>query len=452
MGKDNIISVVDIGTTKVVVIIARCDAKDKFTILGMGHEYSRGVSRGNVKNIIETTTAIKKAKEKAEASANIKIKEVYVGIAGQNICVVTNKDHYTRQNFNNEITQKEIDNFIQAQKSISINHGYDVVQIIPEYFEIDNEKVLNPIGYVGKELSAKFHIVTSHIQNINNIKRAIEAADLKLKRLFLEPIASAKSVLFDEEFEAGVIMIDIGGGTTDLAVYNQHRLIHTAVFPFGGNTVTLDIQQIFGLTWIEAEELKKIHGKAIPQDSDNDEIIVIPKQNIGRAEKQISLYNLSATINARILEILGFIEKEIKTYNIKNIGAGIVITGGGSLLKDMPQLTSFKLGLETRIGTPIISVNSEYTDLINNPQYATVLGLLSLAYDNIQKENQPEEKVKTDEQINDKINDVIIEKNVSQEAPRNKKEKKWKEKVFGKLGNISLGDIFLINDSKFDNE
>jgi len=455
MSSNNIISVIDIGTTKIVALIGKRESNGTFTILGKGHVQSKGVSRGNVYNIVSTANSIKEAVEMAEQEAGMKMTSVYVGIAGQNISCLINSDYVTRNKGDEIITQEELEQFIQSQENISLDPGRQIVQIIPKQFMIDGEVVENPVGCLAKRLEAQFHIITTASNNITSIKRSIEHANLQLKKIFLEPIASARAVLYPDEFEAGVAMIDIGGGTSDLAVYQQNMLVHTGVIPFGGNAVTLDLEKIFGLTNKDAENLKVKFGKAIPEESDKAEVVIIKSNIEGREKKEIDLYTLSNIIKARIEEIFGFLNQQITLANAqKQINLGLVLTGGGAMLKNLPQLAAYLTTFETRIGIPLIHINESSKNSMNNPQYATAIGLLILGYENeVQTQTTQQitpEPIKNDPTI--VINNNDEPKPKQQETPNKPKKehkKAKKSKVGGILGTIktSISGIFDDSDS-----
>ncbi|HOU98896.1 MAG TPA: cell division protein FtsA [Bacteroidales bacterium] len=428
MSSNNIISVIDIGTTKIVALVGKKEENGTFSILGLGHVESRGVTRGNVLNIIETVKSIKTAVEIAEKQAGTTISEVYVGIAGQNIECIVNADYLNRNKSEEEISQEELDYFIKSQENISLKPGQQILQVIPKHFEIDGEVVENPVGCIGKRLDAKFHLIIGLTQNINSIKRCIANAGLRLKKIILEPIASAKAVLHPEEIEAGVAMIDIGGGTSDLAIYHKNMLVHTAVIPFGGNVVTSDIEKAFGLTNKDAERLKIAYGKALPEKNDSEEVVVIESKIQGREKKEIDLNNISNIIQARVEEILGFINQQIMLADgKKHIGIGIVLTGGGSLLKNMPQLTSYCTAFESRIGYPLVHINQNSQKLMNNPQYATAIGLLILGSEEenkktIEKKTEIKQEEKATISVTDDFEEVINEKKKKEKKETTPKE------------------------------
>lgn len=463
MSSNNIISVIDIGTTKIVALIGRREENGTFSILGLGHVVSKGVKRGNVFNITDTIKNITEAVSVAERQAEMKMNEVYVGIAGQNIECIVNADYINRIHSEEEITEKEITDFVKNQENITLGPGRQLLQVIPKQFELDGDSVENPIGCIGKRLEAKFHLIIGASININSIKKSIVQSGLKLKKIFLEPIASSKAVLYPEEIEAGVAMIDIGGGTTDLAIYHKNMLLHTAVIPFGGSVVTLDIQQAFGLTYNEAERLKLTFGKAVPDDKDSDETVVIKSNIQGRENKEIGLYNISNIIQARVEEIFGFINHQFELANAnKFANLGLVITGGGALLKNIPQLSSYCTTLETRIGYPLVHINQNSQKIMNNPQYSTAIGLLIMGYEdsmNIkpiekqdpfaefnQKNNKPVEETK-DDFINKKKK--VVEDDFEEDPPKPKKIKKERKSI-GILDKVksTLTGIFDDSDTK----
>jgi len=375
---ENIISAIDIGTTKIVAVIGKKEADGKYKILGIGNAKSSGVKRGNVYNIEETVEGINNAVKMAELQANIKINDVFVGIAGQNIKCIINSGYINRPNCELEITQAEIDKLEEEQYHIALEPGEEIIHVIPQSFTVDNEFFHSPIGTSGNRLEGKFHVIIGKSLNIRNLKRCVEKAGLNLIKLFLEPIASSKATVTGDEKEAGVAMIDIGGGTSDLAIYYENSLCFTAVVPFGGNVLTADIKQAYGLLENSAEEIKLSAGSTLPESISKDEIITVPGIS-GRAAKEISRKQLANIIEARMSEIVSIIQYQINNSGYADkLGAGIVLTGGGSLLQCITQFCSFKTGYEGRIGQPIIYLNNEIVKNINSPVFATAIGLIIL--------------------------------------------------------------------------
>jgi len=376
-----IISAIDIGTTKIIAIIGCRENDGKFRILGLGRSDSKGIRRGNVQNIEQATDSIRKAVQQAEQTAGLKMKKVVVGIAGQHIRSLKNTGYINRINQEVGITQVEVDSITEDQFHIAIEPGESILHIIPKVYTIDNEThTVNPIGYVGKRLEGIFNIIIGKTTAINYIKTCISNLEIEILEMFLEPLASSRAVLTEDEMEVGIGMIDIGGGTSDLAIYHNNMLCHTAVIPFGGNVVTYDIREGLGLLERTAEQLKVKHGSALAETASND---IIAIQGIsGREPKEIEMKLLANIIQARMEEIIGCLEFQIENSGLaQKLSAGLVITGGGSLLKNLPQLFNFQTGYDIRIGRPIEHIASDSCDFINSPDYATSVGLMLLGYD-----------------------------------------------------------------------
>ncbi len=426
MNTNQSISVIDIGTTKIVAMIGRKEEDHTFSILGIGNVKSKGVLRGTVFNIKDTVEGIKEAVKIAEQMSGIKMNDVYVGIAGQNIKCLVNSDYINRTNSEQDITAEELERFIKNQENVPLDPGQQILHVIPKSYTIDGEEIEKPVGCIGKRLEAKFHIVVGQTQNINSIKRCIANAGLRLVKIILEPMASSRAVLDPMEIEAGVAMIDIGGGTSDLAIYHKNMLIHTAVIPFGGNVITSDIEKAYNIIKNKAEKLKINFGYAILENDKLDDIVVVDGDIQGRKPKEIEIKSLAKIIQARVEEIIGFIYNEIKLSEAENmLGAGIVITGGGALLKNLPQLMSYCTGLESRIGYPMIYIRK--TDLmdVKNPAYATAIGLLIQGWEDIIKHKNPETEVKNNS-IDENIGEISQEKNKKQQE---EKKEKVNEKI-----------------------
>ncbi len=400
---NNIIAAIDIGTTKIVAVIGKKETDGKFRILGIGKTKSSGVKRGNVLNIEETVNGIKTAVDIAEQQAKVKITEVFVGIAGQNIKCIRNSGYINRPNYEQEITQDEIDVLVQDQSRIALEPGEEIIHVLPQSFSVDNESGVKPIGICGNRLEGYFHIVIGKSMNIKNLKRCVERAGLKLITLVLEPLASAKAALTEDEKEAGVALIDIGGGTSDLAIYYEGTICHTAVVPFGGNVLTNDIKQAYNLLEKDAEELKVKHGAALAETISNEEVVSVPGVS-GRNAKEISKKDLARIIQARMEEIIGIVEFQVKNSGFGDkLGAGIVLTGGGSLLKNLPQLVSFKTGHEIRIGNPILYLNSDIKENVNSPIFSTSIGLIIIGDEYLNKQEKETETETIEVQGEEKV-------------------------------------------------
>jgi len=389
----------DIGTTKICVTVGRRSEHGKIEVLGMGKAESAGVTRGVVSNIQKTVQAIMLAVEGASAQSNVDVKIVNVGIAGQHIKSLQHRGILTRKELNTEIQRKDIDKLIEDMYKLVMPPGEEIIHVLPQEFTVDNEPgIKDPIGMAGVRLEANFHIISGHVSAVKNILKCVGNAGLETQELILEPLASSESVLSEEEKEAGVVLVDIGGGTTDLAIFHEGIIRHTAVIPFGGNSVTEDIREGCSVMRNQAELLKTRFGSALAEENKENEIICVPGLR-GREPKEISVKNLAYVIQARMEEIIEHVYYEIKSSGYeKKLIAGIVITGGGAQLKHLPQLVEFVTGLDSRIGYPNehlakneILPKSVY-DEFKSPMYATGIGLLIKG---IQKAELVEESVVT---------------------------------------------------------
>ncbi len=381
--KSNIVVGLDIGTTKIAVIVARKNEYGKIEVLGHGNTPSEGVMRGSVMNIDKTVESIKIAVEEAELRSGVKIKEVYVGIAGQHIRSFQRSGEKIRHS-EEEITQAEVDEFIALMEKIQVEPGEQILHVIPQEFIVDKvHGIKEPVGMWGRELSANFHIITGQASSIKNIMRSVEKAGLIVKDLVLEPLASASAVMDDKDCLAGVALVDIGGGTTDIAIYHDNVLRHTAVIPLGGNIITEDIQTGCQIIEPQAKKLKEDFGFALAEANKEDVIISIPGIR-GRPPKEISQKNLSGIIQARMEDILDLALYEIKASGYdKKLIAGIVLTGGGAKLKYVSQLAEFKTHIDTRIGYPNEHLSSsDSNEIIANPIFATGVGLVIWGLEN----------------------------------------------------------------------
>lgn len=379
---------VDIGTTKIAAIVGRKNEFGKIEILGIGKSESLGVNRGVVVNIEQTVASIKAAVSMAADKANVDIGEVIVGIAGQHIKSMQHRGMIIRQSLEDEINQKDIDNLIDNMHRLVMSPGEEIIHVIPQEYIIDNESgIKNPIGHSGIRLEGNFHIITGQISAVKNIFKCITRANLETIDLHLEPLASADAVLSDEEKEAGVVLVDIGGGTTDVAIFYDGIIRHTAVIPFGGNIVTEDIKEGCGIIKAQAEQLKMRFGSALSQENQENEIISIPGLR-GRPHKEISVKFLAQIIQARMEEILEFVLFEIKSSGFeRKLAAGIVVTGGGALLKHLPQLVMLTTGMDCRIGTPNEHLAGN-DDELKNPLYATGVGLVMKGIEKYERDSK----------------------------------------------------------------
>ncbi|PQJ30932.1 cell division protein FtsA [Nonlabens arenilitoris] len=391
----------DIGTTKIVAMIGRKNEYGKLEILGVGRSKSLGVHRGVVNNITQTIQSIQQAVDQAEAVSGIKIKEVTVGIAGQHIRSLQHSDYITRGNSEEVIDQSDIDTLCGQVHKLVMLPGEEIIHVLPQEYKIDGQsEIKEPIGMYGGRLEANFHVVVGQVASIKNIYRCVKSADLDLKKITLEPLASADAVLSQEEKEAGVALIDIGGGTTDLAIFKDGIIRHTAVIPQGGNIITEDIKAGCSIIEKQAELLKTKFGSAWPGENKENEIVSIPGLR-GREPKEITLKNLSKIIHARVIEILENVFVEIKNYGHddpkKQLIAGVVLTGGGSQLKHIKQLAEYVTGMPSRIGYPNEHLAGDSDAESTSPVFATAVGLvmkgLEDGYLNAKLEEQPVEEV-----------------------------------------------------------
>lgn len=370
----------DIGTTKIVAIVGRRNEYGKLEVVGKGQAKSLGVQRGVVSNISQTIESIQAAVQEAEASSGISIGKVVVGIAGQHIRSLQHSDYITRQESEEVIDRYDIDKLIENVHKLVMLPGEEIIHVLPQEYKVDGETAIRePKGMFGVRLEANFHIVVGQVTAIRNIGRCVTKSGLEVAGITLEPLASAEAVLSSEEKEAGVVLVDIGGGTTDVAIFKDGIIRHTAVIPFGGNIITEDIKE--GCTIIEkqAEMLKIKFGSAWPGENSDNEIVAIPGLR-GREPKEISLKNLSRIIHARVVEIIDQVHMEIKNYGYeedkKKLIAGIVLTGGGAQLKHIKQLVEYETGMDTRIGYPNEHLAKGADEKLSSPMYATAIGLV----------------------------------------------------------------------------
>lgn len=424
----------DIGTTKIAAIVSQRDQFGKLQILGLGKASSLGVSRGEVTNIKHTTDAILEAVADAEKQSGHKINVVYVGIAGQHIASKQNRGIYTLPNSEEEITRQHVKDMVEDMHRLALNPGERIIHILPQEFTVDNmHGIKDPIGMCGSRLEANFHIITGKVTAAQNIKKCVERAGLQMLGLVLEPLASSASVLHDDEMEAGVVLVDIGGGTTDVAIFKDGIIRHTAVIPFAGNIITEDIMEGCKLLRPQAEKLKVAFGSALPSETHENEIISIPGI-AGRDRKEISMRTLAHVINARMEEVFAQVYFEIKSSGYSNsLNAGVVVTGGGSQLKHVKQLVEYTTGLSTRIGYPTSYLARNNKDELRNPMYATGIGLILKGYEEVDEMSAAEREqlfaAKKEEVIVDETGAVqeteetveeIITPRMEQELPRKK--------------------------------
>ena len=370
----------DIGTTKIVAMLGTKNEYGKLEIVGVGKSKSQGVHRGVVNNITQTIQSIQAAAQEAEAISGKKITSVVVGIAGQHIRSLHHSDYITRTNADEVIDEADIERLKNQVFKLVMLPGEEIIHVLPQEYKVDGQaEIKEPIGMYGGRLEANFHVVVGQVSSIRNIARCVKSAGLDFGGITLEPLASADAVLSQEEKEAGVALIDIGGGTTDLAIFKDGIIRHTAVIPFGGKVITEDIKEGCSIIEKQAELLKIKFGSAWPGENKDNEIVSIPGLR-GRDPKEITLKNLSKIIHARVTEIIEQVYAEIKNYGHeeqkKKLIAGIVLTGGGSQLKHLKQLVEYITGMDARIGYPNEHLAGDTDKATASPLFATAVGLV----------------------------------------------------------------------------
>ena len=397
MEDDKIIVGLDIGTTKICAIVGRKNEYGKLEVLGMGKEVSDGVIRGIVTNIDKTVSAIRKAIESAGEQSGIDINVVNVGIAGQHIRSSIHHGSITRSSTDDEITIEDVNKLTNDMYRIVIPPGSEIIHVMPQDYIVDYEEgIRDPVGMSGVKLEADFHVITAQTNAINNINKCVRRAGLKIENLILEPLGSSLSVLSEEEKEAGVCLVDIGGGTTDIAIFFDNIIRHTAVIPFGGNIITSDIKQGCMVMNHQAELLKTKFGKAIAEEASPNEIISIPGLR-NRPPKEISIKNLACIIEARMEEIIEIVHAEIITSGYdQKLAGGIVITGGGALLQNLKQLFEYMTGMDTRVGYPNEHLGRSKVEAAKSPMFSTTIGLVLSGFRAIdERENRYNEALST---------------------------------------------------------
>jgi cell division protein FtsA len=428
MEHDDISVGLDIGTTKIVAMIGRRNEYGKIELLGIGKAKSLGVHRGVVNNITQTIQSIQMAVDEAIAVSGIKINEAIVGIAGQHIRSLQHSDYITRPNSEDVISDEDLDTLEKQVYKLVMLPGEEIIHVLPQEFKVDGQgEITEPVGMYGGRLEANFHVVVGQVSSIKNIGRCIKSAGLNLAGITLEPLASSEAVLSTEEKEAGVALIDIGGGTTDLAIFKNGIIRHTAVVPFGGNVITDDIKEGCSIIEKQAELLKTKFGSAWPGENKDNEIVSIPGLR-GRDPKEITLKNLSKIIHARVVEIIEQVFLEIKNYGHeepkKKLIAGIVLTGGGAQLKHIKQLVEYITGMDTRIGFPNENLAGDSDESLSSPQYATAVGLLMNGLSKLEKTKEKTSK----ESLEDHENEVVTEEEEKTKERKKPFFEKWGEK------------------------
>ncbi len=388
MQQEKLVVGLDIGTTKICAIVGRKNEYGKLEVLGMGRAVSDGVSRGIVSNIDKTVNAIRKAVREAEEQSGINIQVVNVGIAGQHIRSSIHHGSITRNSKDEEITMTDIERLTNDMYRIVTPPGCEIIHVMPQHYTVDYEDgIIDPVGISGVKLEADFHIITAQTNAINNVNKCVRKAGLQIEHLILEPLASSLAVLSEEEKKAGVCLVDIGGGTTDIAIFYDSIIRHTAVIPFGGDIITEDIKQGCSVMKEQAELLKVKFGRAISDEASFNEIVSIRRLR-DRPPKEISIKNLAYIIEARMQEIFELVHAEIIASGLADkLAAGIVLTGGGSQLESVKDLCELMCANDARIGHPNEYLGKSKVEDVKTPMFATTVGLVLSGYKAIDELN-----------------------------------------------------------------
>jgi len=382
-GQENIIVGLDIGTTKICAVVGEITG-DKINIVGIGTHPSIGLRKGVVVNIESTVESIQKAIEEAELMAGCEISSVYAGIAGGHITGFNSRGIVAIKG--PEVTQQDVDRVIDAARAVAIPMDREVIHVIPQEFMIDEQGgIQNPVGMSGVRLEAKIHIVTGAVTSAHNIVKSANRSGLDVCDIVLEPLASGEAVLTNEEKDLGTALMDLGGGTSDLAIFSGKNIKHTFVLALGGNNLTNDISIGLRASMADAEKIKKKYGTCIPRNVSSDETIDVPGMG-GRKPRKLQRQILGEILEPRMEEIFSLIKREIYRAGMERIiTSGVVLTGGTSLLEGVTDIAESVFDLPARLGTPMGI--SGLTDVVNNPMYATAVGLVLYG-----ARNQPKKK------------------------------------------------------------
>ncbi len=377
----------DVGTTKVCAIVAAVSLREPhtMTILGVGHAPADGLSRGVVTNIEKTVRSIEKAIAEAEAQSGVKIREVVVGIAGDHIQSFQSRGVVTISNAERTITAEDVERLIEDTKKVHLPADRKILHVIPQEFIVDGQDgIYEPIGMSGVRLEATVHIINGLVTAVQNIYNCVERAGLRVRDIVLEPLASSYAVLEDEEKEVGVALVDIGGGTTDIAVFEERTIRHTAVIGIAGQKVTDDIRKGLGILGDQAEKLKREYGYAVVSHILRDEVIQLPGI-AGRKPREINKSTLARVIQPRLEEILEFAYAEIRRSGYSsNLAAGVVLTGGGAMINGTRELAEEIFGMPVKIGMPM-GFGAGLVKEIESPVFSTAVGLVLYSFKHHEK-------------------------------------------------------------------
>ena len=408
----------DIGTTKICAVIGKVNEFEKLEVMGIGKSVSEGVKEGTVRNIKKTIACIERAIREAAIQAKVTPEVVNVGIAGKHIRSSEHRGSITRESIDEEISQQDINRLSDDMYRIIMEPGTQIIHVMPQSYTIDNEdNIKEPVGMSGIKLEGIFNIITAQTGSIRNIKKCVERSNLAIEDLVLEPLASSLSVLSEEEKNAGVVLVDIGGGTTDIAIFYENVLKHTCVLPFGGNIITSDIKQGCNIFQNQAESLKIKYGNCLANQLSTEAHISIESLR-DRPMKTIYLKNLAMIIQARMEEIVEMVMSEIESSNYRNkLTAGLVITGGGAQLKNIEKLVRLKTGLDVRIGYPSEYLGKSIQENINHPRYATAIGLVLAGLAKTKDDKQKKIESNTIKKNDNELGSETEEEDTSQNKP-----------------------------------
>lgn len=455
---DKYIVGLDIGTTKIACFIGKRAEDGNICIVGFGKTDSVGVERGVVRNIRSTAESIRRAVADASEMAKYDVKEVYVGIAGQHIKSLSNKGSVMIPPSHRMIEEEDVNRLIDDQYHILLDPGEEIIHVFPQSYIVDNDMLetdISPVGVAGKCLMANFHIVTGNTANLHNIRDAVEEAGLRIKDVVLEPVASAYAVLDDRDKGAGVALVDIGGGTTDIAIFQDGIIRHTSVLPLAGNVITNDIRESCHILKHQAESLKTKFGSCLPTSVNQDDIISIPGIR-NQDPREISVRTLAGIIKSRMQLILEQVGYEIQLSGFeRQLIAGVVLTGGGARLKNIKEFAELVIGIDTRIGTPDEHLDKKEGvnfDDLGHPMYATGIGLVIYGLEaeeqaarKSEKANEvPQESADLQEEEADAVEEASEKKTRKERRERQKKSKDGSS--FGETVTTWLTKIFTEED------
>lgn len=457
--QNNIIVGLDIGTTKVCAIVGQIADNGKINILGIGKAPSMGgVSRGMVANISKAEEAIRMAIEEAKKIVDYEIKTVYVGIAGHHIKSLQHRGTLSRKNSDLEIAQEELDKLEQDMENLALAPGQEILHVLPQEYRIDDEEgVKDPVGRMGVRIECNYHIVTGHAQAARHIFMAVHRAGLEVADLVVEPLASAAAVISEPEMEAGVALVDIGGGTTDVCIFEDGFIRHTASIPIGGDRITKDIQEAFGILKSQAEELKCEYGRCYPSEELKNTVYSVSGLP-NRKPKEISQFAIAQVIHARMLDIIEKVDYEIELSGLRSkLAGGIVLTGGGSSLENIVQVFEYETGMEVHLGLPGQNLNKGMVDIARNPIFATGLGLVMKGFEleakhGLPNHNQPVSKNQPQAKEPQKTEQKKAVEVVEEKAQGEKKKGWFQEKFSGRWDLWSKFENLIADDSEDFND